>query len=63
VTIRAWKSQVVINEHSIAGDIYSDGTTHEDNYVINTDQNCDLDKNINIVQVIIVDTMQSDSNI
>jgi hypothetical protein len=55
VTIRAWKCQVVIGEHSIAGDVHSHHTTHENNYVIKMDRNFDLDKNINVVQVIIVD--------
>jgi hypothetical protein len=49
VTIRAWTSVVIVSEHHA----HFNGTVDDNDLVIKSDPIVDLDKNINLVQVII----------
>jgi hypothetical protein len=63
VTIRAWTCEVVISEHLVSTDVYSDDTTDDNHLVIQSYKIFDIDNSINLVQVIISGKWQYDLDI
>lgn len=62
VTIRAWTSNIVITEHNASREVHSDESTDENDHTFPFDQCYDVDKDIVVVQVIIVNRLKGNSD-